>query len=424
MIYKKTELENGIRIIKVPDRTATTATVVAIFKAGSGNETGRLEGIAHFLEHMMLKGTERRPVALDISKELDSVGAASNAFTGKEYTGYWIQTGKKDVSLALDMLADILLHSKFDEKELENEKGAVIEEINMYEDAPMRDIASVLENMLYRGQTLGHDQLGSKENVHGFRRQDLADFYDKYYRSGNLVITVSGNFDAKKVDCEIKRLFAPFGEKRGKTKTAKNTDAQKKPEVFIKNKKTDQTNFSLGFRAFKTGHKDLYALEVLSVILGGNSSSRLFEKIREKNGLAYYVYSYTEDFQNVGYFAVQAGVGNDKCEKAVSLTMEEIRRIKNEKVGETEMRKAKNYIRGKMAISLETPGALASFIASQELLQGKILTPGEKSAKIGAVMAEDVQRVARKIFADDRANLAIIGPFQGKKPFEKLLKTQ
>lgn len=421
-MYKKTKLKNGIRIIKVPNRNIKTVTVVAIFRVGSRDETGKMEGIAHFLEHMMFKGTEKRPTGTDISKELDNIGAANNAFTGKEYTGYWIQTEKKDIFLALDVLSDILLHSRFEEKELENEKDAVIEEINMYEDAPMRDIPSVFENMLYRGQSLGHDQLGSKENVKNFCRQDLVDFYNSNYREDNLIITVSGNFDEKKVDRAIERLFMPFEKHPKKTKVKKNIDVQGEAEVFVKYKETDQSNFSLGFRAFNTGHKDQYALDVLNVILGGNSSSRLYEKIREKNGLAYYIYSYAEDFQDVGYFTIQSGVGNDKCEKAISMVMEEIRRIKDEKVSPQEIERAKGHIRGRMAISLESSSSLASFITSQELLCGKILTPEEKFAKISAVTAKDLQRVAKKIFTEKGLNLAIIGPFRDGKKFEKLLK--
>ncbi|MDD3190608.1 MAG: pitrilysin family protein [Candidatus Pacebacteria bacterium] len=422
MMYKKTKLKNGIRIIKVPNRNIETVTLVAIFGVGSRDEVGKMEGVAHFLEHMMLKGTEKRPTGTDISKELDNVGAANNAFTGKEYTGYWIQTEKKDISLALDMLSDMLLHSKFEEQEIENEKDAVIEEINMYEDAPMRDIPSVFENMLYQGQSLGHDQLGSKENVKNFCRQDLVDFYCKNYREDNLIITVSGNFDERKVDREIKKLFVSFEKHPQKAKVLKNIDAQEKPKVFVKYKKTDQTNFSLGFRAFKTGHKDQYALDVLNVILAGNSSSRLYEKIREKNGLAYYIYSYAEDFQDVGYFTIQSGVGNDKCKKAILMIMEEIRRIKDEKVSPQEIERAKNHIRGRMAISLESSSSLASFITSQELLNGKILTPKEKFAKINAVTTKDLQRVAKNIFIEKGLNLAIIGPFRDGKKFEKLLK--
>lgn len=422
MQYTKSEIKNGARIILVPNKNIETTTVLAIFAAGSRDEKGQMEGIAHFLEHMFFKGTERRPEAADINRELDGVGASYNAFTGKEYTGFWIKTEKKDLPLSLNILSDMLLNSKFKTEEIDNERGAIIEEINMYEDAPMRDIPSVFENMLYAGQVLGHDQLGGKDNIRNFTRKDFLNFYKKHYRADNLIVAVSGNFEDRTVKEQIKKSFLPFQKTKRPARRAKISDRQKSPQIFIKYKKTDQTNFSLGFRAFPNGHKDQYVLDVLNVILGGNSSSRLYENIRAKSGLAYYIYTYTEEYFDAGYITAQSGVGNDKCEKAIAMTMEEYRKAKEEKVPDLEIKKAKSYIKGRLAISLESSSSLASFIASQELLTGKILTPQEKFDKINAVTAEDLQRVARKIFTPDRLNLALIGPFKSGKKFEKLLK--
>lgn len=419
-MYKKTRLKNGIRLIEVANKNIETVTVMALFGTGSRDEKGRMEGMAHFLEHMFFKGTARRS-ATDISKELDSVGASNNAFTGKEDTGFWAKAEKKDLPLILDILSDMLLHPKFDAKEMENEKGAIIEEINMYEDAPMRDIPTVFDNMLYAKQSLGHDPLGNKENVRGFTRRDLMDFRGKHYCADNLIVTVSGNFDEKRIKRNVEKYFADFRPATKKSKREKNYDRQDAPQVFIKYKKTDQTNLSLGFRAFATDHEDQYVMDVLSTVLGGNSSSRLYERIREKAGLAYYIYSYDESFQDVGYFTVQSGVGNDKCERAIGMIMEEIRRLKTEKVSPEEIARAKSHIKGRMAIALESSSSLANFVTSQELLTGKILTPQEKFVKINAVTAEDVQRIARDIFTEERLNLALIGPFKDKKRFQKLL---
>jgi predicted Zn-dependent peptidase len=420
-MYKKSILPSGIRLIEVPNRNTQTVTVMALFGVGSRHEKGHAEGIAHFLEHMLFKGTDKRPTASDINKELDSVGASSNAFTGKEYTGFWAQTEKKDLPLALDIISDILLHSKFDEREIENEKGAIIEEINMYEDAPMRDIPSVLENMLYAGQSLGHDQLGSKENVRSFTRRDLLAFYRKHYTADNLIVAISGNFDASKIRAMVAQAFSQLPKAAKQIKPVKNYDRQTAPEVFIKYKKTDQTNFSLGFRALPIDHREQYALNVLDVILGGNCSSRLFENVREKAGLAYYIYSFGEDFHDVGYFTVQSGVGNDKLDEALAMVLEEVRQMKTELVGAAELARAKSYVKGRMAISLESSSSLANFVTSQEILTGKILTPQEKFAKIQAVTAADVQRVAGMILTPERMNLALIGPFKDKKRFQKLL---
>lgn len=422
-MYKKTKLKNGIRVVKVQNKNTETVTVLALFGVGSRNEKGKTEGLAHFLEHMFFKGTQKRPTAGHISKELDYAGAASNAFTGKEYTGFWIKISKENIELALDIISDILLNSTFDADEIENEKGAVIEEINMYEDSPMRDIPAVLENLLYSGQALGHDQLGSKENVKNFKRKNLLDFYKKHYEAENMVLTISGNFADAKIDQEIDKFFSSFQNSDKKSKQNKIKEkTQKELRVFLKYKKTDQTNFSLGFPAFAIGHKDEHAADILDVIMGGNSSSRLYEIVREKFGLAYYIYTYTASYQDVGYFTVQSGVGNNKCEKALELVIEEIGRIRNEGITEEELDRAKKYIRGRMSISLESSDAIANFVTMQEISGQTILTPQEKFDKINQVKREDIERVAREIFQPNKANLALIGPFKNKVKFEKLLK--
>ena len=420
-MYQKTTLRNGIRIIKVPNGNIETVTVMAIFTAGSRDEAAGTEGMAHFLEHMFFKGTDKRPRAADINKDLDRVGASSNAFTGKEYTGFWAKTEKKDLPLALDVISDILLHSRFDSRELENEKGAVIEEINMYEDAPMRDIPAVLENMLYAGQSLGHDPLGTKENVRGFTRGNLLRFYRKHYTADRLVVAVSGNFHDGRIDQAIARAFTGLARAGRPLKRRRCAERQTGTQLTVKYKKTDQTNFSLGFRTFGEGHPDEYVLAVLDTILGGGSSSRLYELVREQRGLAYYIYTYTETFQDAGYLAVQSGVGNDKCEQALGLVLAELRRIKEEAVPAEEIERAKSCIKGRMAIGLESSSAMANFVTMQEIATGEVLTPAEKFAKINAVTAEQLQRLAREIFTPERLNLAVIGPFRSKKNFEKLL---
>lgn len=420
-MYQKTTLRNGIRIIKVPNGNIETVTVMAIFTAGSRDEAAGTEGMAHFLEHMFFKGTGRRPKAADINKDLDRVGASSNAFTGKEYTGFWAKTEKKDLPLALDVISDILLHSRFDPRELENEKGAVIEEINMYEDAPMRDIPAVLENMLYAEQSLGHDPLGTKENVRGFTRRDLLRFYRKHYTADRLVVAVSGNFHDGEIDRMVAKAFTGLARAPRPAARRRCAERQTEPQLAVKYKKTDQTNFSLGFRTFGEGHPDEYVLVVLDTILGGGSSSRLYELVREQRGLAYYIYTCNETFRDAGYLAVQSGVGNDKCEQALGLVLEELRRVKEEAIPAEEIERAKSCIKGRMAIGLESSSAMANFVTMQEIATGEVLTPAEKFAKINAVTAEQLQRLAREIFTPERLNLAVIGPFRTKKNLEKLL---
>lgn len=421
-MYKKTKLKNGARIIKVHSKNTETVTIMALFGTGSRDEKKKEQGIEHFIEHMVFKGTEKRPTAAMISKELDALGASYNAFTGKEYTGFWAKTGKKDAVIAMDIISDMLLNPKFSPKDIETEKGPIIEEINMYEDAPMRNIPSVFEDMLYSPHSLGHDQLGTVENVKNFSRKDLVNFYKKHYVAKNLVIVISGNFNEKTIDRDMKKYFSSFNGSEKPIKLDKIQQAQRQPKLFIKYKKTDQTNFSLGFRAFEAGHKDEYVLDVLDTILGGNSSSRLYEVVREKEGLAYYIYSYACSYRDAGYFTIQSGVGNNKCEKAIDLILNEIKRIKTEDILEEEIEHAKSYIRGKMAIGLESSSSIADFVATQEISTGKILTPQEKFDKINAVKATDLRRIAQEIFIEERLNFAMIGPFKNTNKFKKLLK--
>jgi predicted Zn-dependent peptidase len=420
-MYKETRLKNGAIIVKSPIKGFESVTLLALFKTGSRDEKGTAEGMAHFLEHMLLKGSTKRPSGAAINKDLNSVGAYNNAFTAKEYTGFWIKCARKDVELALDILSDIIINPLLNQKDIDTEKGPILEEIKMYEDAPMRDIPSVFEQLLFNGHNLAHDQLGPEENVRNFSRKSLVSFYKKHYRANNMLLAITGNFDENSIDKKVKKYFSAVCGESGEIKRTRFSCRQTKPEVFIKYKKTDQTNLSLGFRALPTGHKDEYVLDVLNIILGGNDSSRLFETVREREGLAYYIYSYTCDYQDAGYIAIQSGVGNDRCEQTIALIMEEIRRIKESGITKEELERAKSYVEGKMAISLESSSSLADFIAIQKITTGKILTPKEKFDKINAITKQDVERIAREIFTEQKLNLALIGPFKNKKAFERLL---
>lgn len=420
-MYQKSKLKNGVRIITVPLKSTKTVTVLVMVGTGSKNENEKNRGISHFLEHMFFKGTKKRPTALDISKELDSAGGIYNAFTGKEYTGFWIKADNKHCDLALEIVSDMLLYSKFSEGEIQKERGTIIEELNMYMDNPIMFISSLFENLLYSNQPLGYDQLGSKKTISSVKRNDFLDYCKKYYVSDNVIIAVAGNFDRKKINSKIAKYFV-FASERRVAKQSKTFDRQNKPEIFLKYKKTDQTHLCIGVRGYNLYHGDRHALDVLSVILGGNTSSRLFISVREKKGLAYYIETSSEKYKDVGYLATQTGVNNEKCAQAIRIILEEYKKTKMEKIGCEEIDKAKNYLRGRMMISLESSEAMASFAAIQEMNTGKILTPEEKLAKIDAVAAEDLQRVANDVFTDNKLNLALIGPFKNKKTFEKILK--
>ncbi len=419
-MYKKSKLKNGVRIITAPLKGTNTITVLVMVNTGSKNENAKNRGISHFLEHMFFKGTEKRPAALDISKELDGIGGAHNAFTGKECTGFWAKVDNKHFDIALDVISDMLLNSKFSIKDIEKERGTVIEELNMFLDNPMMRIPFLFEEILYPNHPMGWDIGGTKKIMGSVKRKDFIDYYKKYYNSDNIIIAVAGNFNEKEIRNKIKKYFISSSKNKSRKQT-KAYDKQSKPEMLIKYKKTDQTHLCLGVRGYNTNHKDKYILSVLSVILGGNMSARLYTSIVEK-GWAYYIYTSPENYKDVGYFAAQSGVNNKKCLEAIKIILAEFKKVKEEKISAEEIKRAKDYIKGRMNIALESSDAVASFVANQEISSGKILTPEEKFAKINKVTADDLQRVANDIFVNNKLNLALIGPFKNKKAFEKILK--
>ena len=421
-MYKKITLKNGLRIILAPMKESPSAAVLVLVGAGSKYETKEINGISHFLEHMFFKGTKKRPNTLAISEALDRVGGQYNAFTGKEMTGYWAKVASPKWELALDWVSDILLNSKFDATEIEREKGVIIEEINMYYDMPMRYVGSLWEELLYGDQPAGWDIAGTKEIVSKFSRPQFMDYLNNHYRAQNTIVCLAGKLpSANTIEKKINKYFGQIskGEKGHKLAVA---EKQEKPQSLIHFKKTDQTHLCLGVRAYGLSNPDRYALSVMSALLGGMMSSRLFISVREKKGLAYYIKTLAEKYTDSGFLMTQAGVANDKVEEAIEAILVEYKKIRDQKVSLAEIQKAKDYLIGNTLLSLETADELGAWLGTQEVLQGEILNQSQLFAKIKAVDAKDLQRVARDIFKPEKLNLALIGPFREKENFEKLLK--
>ncbi|MCK4592659.1 insulinase family protein [Candidatus Parcubacteria bacterium] len=419
-MHKRSKLKNGARVITIPMRSTKTVTVLVIIGTGSKNENEKNRGISHFLEHMFFKGTKKRPTKLDISKELDSVGGSFNAFTGKEQTGFYAKVGSKHCDLALDVISDMLLNSKFTAEDIESERGTVIEELNMFLDNPIMRIPFLFEEILYQNYSMGWDIGGTKKTINSARRKDFINYYKKYYTGDNIVIAVAGNFNEKTIENKINQYFGLINKTKSK-RQIKAYDKQDKPNILLKHKKTDQTHLCLGVRGYNETHKDRYILNILGIILGGNMSSRLYMSVVEK-GIAYYIYTSLENYKNVGYLAAQTGVNNKKCLDAIKIIIDEYKKAREEKISSEEIKRAKDYLKGKMTIALESSDSVAGFAANQEIATRKILTLEEKFAKIDAVTAEGLQRVARDIFVNNKLNLALIGPFKDKKKFEKILR--
>lgn len=425
-MFEKKVLKNGARMVLVPFRDTKAATVLVEFRVGSRYETQALNGASHFLEHLYFKGTAKRPTTLDISRDLDAVGAEYNAFTSKDHTGYYVKITAEHLPLAADILSDMLFHSKFDAQELERERTVVIEEIHMYEDNPIMFVEELLEAELYRGSTLGWRISGDRENIAKMDRAAMLKYREHYYRPDEMVVSVAGRYDAKTIR-EIERIFGKsFDHKNPPRKAFKKFSVAaagyRAPRVKLQYKDTNQVQCAIGFPGYAIGDDRLEATGILANILGGTMSSRLFVEVREKRGLAYSVRASHGAFEDVGAFTIQSGLDKSRIEEAIKVILGEIKKIKTDGVTERELKDAKENIHGRFVLNLEESNELAAFVSKQELFQRKILTPEQKLARVMAVRRADVQAVARDIFRTARISMALIGPFKDEKPFEKLLK--
>lgn len=420
-MFYKTTFKNGLRIITVPQKNIESLTVLVLVGTGSKYEKKEINGISHFLEHMYFKGTKKRPSPLAVAEPLDRVGGIYNAFTSQEYTGYFAKVEASHFELALDWVSDIFLNSTLPEKEIEKEKGVIVEEINMIYDHPMSYIGVLWPKLLYGDQPAGWDVAGTKESVMKMNRKKLLDYKERQYVASNTILCLAGNIETKKAINLVKKYFSRI--KIGKPiKKPKVIEKQNRPQCLLEERKTDQTHLCLGVRGFNIFHPQRYTQEVLGVILGGMKSSRLFIELRDRLGMAYYVNTTVEEDPDTGFLVTQAGVDNQKVEKAILTILREYKKMTQEKVATSELKKAKDNIKGKLALLLETSDAQAAFYAGQEILEKKILTPAEIFKKIDKISANDILKLAKDIFQPQKLNLALIGPFKGKEKFEKLLK--
>jgi predicted Zn-dependent peptidase len=420
MNYKKTILKNGLRILTIPVVGTQTAAVMLMVGVGGRYETEKQAGLSHFIEHMLFKGTAKRPTAQLISGEMDSIGGEFNAFTAADKTAYYAKVDSRHVSKVLDVIADIFLNSKLEQVEIDRERGPILQELSMYEDEPRRIVGVEFEKMLYPGQPLGRELVGYKHTINAFVRKDFVAYMKKYYTADETVICVAGKFDEKKIIKQIQEHFAAMNAGK-KAAFKKVTEKQLKPEVHIKFKKTDQTHLILGTRAYHQNHKDRYVLSLLSIILGGNMSSRMFIEIRERKGLAYSVHTSVDTYQDCGYLGTQAGVEHKNLEETIETILKEYRKIASEEVSKEELQKAKDYVKGRAVMGFEASDDVAMFFIDQELHKEKIMTPKEVFAKIDAVTASDILRVSKDIFQNNKLNLAVVGPHKNSKALEKIL---
>jgi predicted Zn-dependent peptidase len=418
---KKKTYKNGLRVITIPMSDNPTVTVLVLVGTGSDYEPKEINGISHFLEHMCFKGTVKRPSAKSISHELDALGCQYNAFTANQMTGYYAKGDAKNFKQIFDVVSDIYLNSTFPELEMEKEKGVIIEEINMYEDMPQAHVQDLWNGVLYGDQPAGRSTLGPKENINKMIRDNFVNYKASHYVSSNTVIVVSGNIKNDEVYREVDKYFKNIPSNKS-DKRVKTKDIQSNPNVLIKYKETDQTHFVLGVRTYPLLDKRNTTISLLSAVLGAGMSSRLFSKLREEMGVAYYVRAYNDPSLDYGSFQISAGVNNTRTEEVIKEILKECSTLMTKKVEERELNKVKSFLIGNMKMSLEATDDVANFFGGQELMKNEIKTLDDKIKEIKSITAIDIQKMAKVIFKTKNLNLAIIGPFKDVSKFKEILK--
>lgn len=395
-------------------------TVLILVGTGSRYERRDNNGISHFLEHMVYKGTKRRPGAIDIPTEIEGIGGAWNAFTSKDHTGFYIKAAVTHLSHIFDILSDVLMHSQLKEEEIEKEKGVIVEEINMYMDTPMQKIGEIYDELMYGDVPMGWNIAGTPAGVRSFTRETFADYWNEHYVPSNMVVAVAGGVED--VSSLAEKYLGEWHD--GKALGCEKTQIiQDGPRVKLKTKKTEQAHMCIGVPAYSLNHPDRYNLAVMTTILGGGASSRLFDEIREKRGLAYYCRSGNDQYPDVGHFVTQSGIVLTKIDEAVRVICNEFYLLAQNirKVEKKELNRAKELLKGHLILSLEDSRNVAGFFGTDLLIEGKIRTTENILQKIDSVEADDIVRVASDIFKQDKLNLAIIGPYEDEEKFKKLL---
>lgn len=426
----KTELftlKNGLKVVMVDTKAFPSLTTILLVGAGSRYENEVNSGVAHFFEHMAFKGSKKYPTSLLINTTIDSLGGYNNAFTSKDHTGYWIKSTNEHFETAIDVISDMVLNPLLLEEEIEREKGVITEELNMYEDTPMYKVGDVYDELLYKNNSLGQDIIGTKKSIKEMDRKMFVNYMESLYKPNNSVLAIAGglfNTNVKPEDYKkiIEEKFTNWKEGEYQ-KIDAVIENQEKAEMSLKERKTEQAHFILGFRAFSRYDKRKYTLMVLQALLGGSMSSRLFTQVRERLGLCYYIRTQSDLFQDVGNIATSSGVSLDlsKIKKAVEVILKEHKKIKEGDVTLDEIYKAKELIKGRFILSLEDSVSIASVNGKRVMFEGHPVDVKDYIAKIDLVQKEDIVDLASEIFVNKNLNFAMVSTFGRKGDFEDVL---
>lgn len=419
-MHKLKVLKNGLKVVITPLKGTKSVTVLCLVGAGSRYETKEINGISHFLEHLFFKGAERYKNAAEVSSAVDSVGGDFNAFTGKEYAGYYVKLASHQKEVAFDVIGDMMLNANLLQEEIDKERGVILEEYNMYQDTPMYQVGWDFERLLFGDQAMGWDQIGTKESIKGLNREQIVDYKHALYTPDNAVISIAGNVTEEEVDTLVAKYF-PFKDAKHTIDPApyKNLNSDKK--VILQEKSTEQAHIIIGVQGLPARDEHEFTEKILSVILGGNMSSRMFLNVREAKGLSYYIRTTTDDYKDVGAMSTSAGVDITRVDLAVEAILEEYKKIMEEKVGEDELKKAKEFMKGKIILRLEDSEEYAHLMGKQALLYPKIETVDEILKSIDKVTANDILNLSQQILKEENLKMALIGPYDDEGHFAELL---
>lgn len=412
MKYSLKTLSNGLRVITVPMKDRDSASVAIWVKAGARYESNKLAGVSHFLEHMLFKGTAKRSTR-QIKEEIEGVGGVLNAFTGEESTCYFAKLLVEHFPRALEVLSDMINNASLSDAEMKKERTVILEEIKMYKDLPSHHVHDIMGELMWPHQPLGRPISGSEESVSKLSRSEMASYKKKFYQPKNIIVSVSGTVDPEEVGLLVEKHF-PQKASSPESHFDKAGARQTKPRTRFIEKQSEQTHFVIGLRGLSRFHPDRYKLGLLNVILGSNMSSRLFEEVREKRGLAYEIRSGASFYHDTGMLSISAGVEKTKAPMAVKVILKELEKFRNTLVTEGELRRAKDYFMSQLYLAIEDTLEHLLWVGERVLDGGEVPDHDKIRKNLEAVTRKDIREVARKLFVNRGLNLALIGPIGEK----------
>ena len=420
-MYRKTVLANGLRILTEPMAHTRSVTICLLVGVGSRYETDARAGISHFVEHLIFRGTARRPVSGDISGAIEGLGGVLNGGTDRESTVYWCIVPCQHFGVALDVLSDVLLNSRFDAGDIEKERQVIFEEINMGFDNPPSRVEQLIDSVLWPGHPLGRDIAGSRRSVSAIKKQDMLNHVSRHYQPAATVVSIAGNIKHSQAAGAVEELLGGWPAGAG-TPRFRPYREQTSDRLVVETREIEQSHVCLALPGLSRSHPDRFKLDLMNIVLGEGMSCRLFTEVRDKLGLAYAVSSYTEHLADSGALTVYAGVEPRRLEEAIRAVQKELRRMSRELIPEGELGKAREMAKGRMLLHMEDSHYVAGWMGGQELLEGEVLTVDQVSAILDAVSPAEIKKLAGELITIDNMRLAVVGPTKRTASLEALLQ--